>query len=77
MSGKKSTCPIAVTGLACWYPGAQNPLQLWENILSRRRNFRQIPDQRLSIADYYHPDPNEPDKTYAKQAAVIDGFDFD
>ncbi len=77
MFQKASTCPIAVIGLACWYPGAQNPLQLWENVLSRRRNFRQIPDQRLSIADYYHPDPNEPDKTYAKQAAVIDGFDFD
>ncbi|MCD6185421.1 MAG: SDR family NAD(P)-dependent oxidoreductase [Deltaproteobacteria bacterium] len=77
MSGKTSTCPIAVIGLACWYPGARNPLQLWENILSRRRNFRQIPNQRLPIADYYHPDPDEPDKTYAKQAAVIDGFDFD
>lgn len=71
------TSPIAVVGLACWYPDARNPLQLWENVLSRRRQFRQLPDQRLSIDDYYHPDPHESDKTYAKKAAVIDGFDFD
>lgn len=69
--------PIAVIGLACWYPGARNPRQLWENILARRRQFRRIPDRRMPLADYYHPDPDHPDTTYAQRAAVIDGFDFD
>lgn len=73
----RSNSPIAVIGLACWYPDSRNPRQMWENVLSRRRQFRQLPDQRLPVADYYHSDPHEPDKTYAKQAAVIDGFDFD
>ena len=68
--------PIAVIGLSCRYPGARNPRQLWENILARRREFRRIPKQRLSLYDYYHPDPHYPDMTYARQAAVIDGFDF-
>jgi len=76
LSNDTSRTPIAVIGLACWYPGSRNPRQLWENILARRREFRRLPKQRLSLDDYYHPDPHHPDMTYARQAAVIDGFDF-
>ncbi|WP_319405545.1 SDR family NAD(P)-dependent oxidoreductase [uncultured Desulfosarcina sp.] len=68
---------IAVIGLACRYPDAATPRQLWENILGRRRQFRRIPDCRLPLADYYDADKKVPDKTYGRQAAVIDGFDFD
>jgi len=77
MINKSLTTPIAVIGMACWYPDARNPRQLWENILARRRQFRQLPDQRLPIADYYNPDCGESDKTYISRAAVIDGFSFD
>ncbi|MDZ8187165.1 MAG: SDR family NAD(P)-dependent oxidoreductase [Nostoc sp. ChiSLP02] len=68
---------IAVIGMGCWYPGARDLRQLWENILSRRRQFRESPVQRLPLADYYDPDPAVPDKTYGKRMAVIEGFDFD
>ncbi len=74
---KQLSCPVAVVGLSCRYPDAANPRQLWENILSRRRQFRQIPDCRLPVGDYYNADPEAPDMTYGRQAAVIDGFDFD
>ncbi len=77
MKKEKPTIPLAIIGLSCWYPDARNPRQLWENILARRRQFRLFPDQRLPLAEYYHPDPDEPDKTYGRKAAVIDGFDFD
>lgn len=73
----KKTTAIAVIGMACWYPGAPNPRQLWENILARRRQFRRTPDERLPISDYYDADPTAPDKTYGKWMAVIDGFEFD
>ena len=69
--------PIAVIGLGCWYPGARNPGEFWENILSRRLEFRSIPDERLPLADYCDPDGESPDKMYAKRAAVMDGFEFD
>jgi enediyne polyketide synthase len=77
MKMKTPPVPVAVIGLSCWYPDARNPRQLWENILARRRQFRLFPDQRLPLSDYYHPDPEEPDKTYGRKVAVIDGFDFD
>ena len=77
MSSNGSKRSIAVIGLACWYPGASTPLQFWENSLARRRQFRQMPDCRLPLSDYYHPDPSFPDKTYGRRAALIDGFEFD
>ncbi len=68
---------IAVIGMACRYPGAGNLLELWENILTRRQQFREMPDQRLPLSEYHDPDPSAPDKTYGLRAAVIDGFEFD
>lgn len=77
MKTRPSSVPIAVIGISCWYPDAPNPGQLWENILARRRQFRMLPEKRLPISEYYHPDPEMPDKTYTQKAALIDGFDFD
>ena len=72
-----SSPEIAVVGMGCYYPGASNLRSLWENILSRRRQFRRSPDVRLPNSEYYDPDPQVPDKTYGDRAAVIDGFEFD
>jgi acyl transferase domain-containing protein/acyl-CoA thioesterase FadM len=77
MTDRPPALPIAVIGLACRYPDATTPRQLWENILARRRQFRRLPDCRLPLADYHDADKRAPDKTYGRQAAVIDGFDFD
>jgi enediyne polyketide synthase len=68
---------IAVIGIGCWYPGASSPKELWENILSRRREFREFPDIRLPLKDYHDPNPETPDKTYGTRGAFVDGFSFD
>jgi enediyne polyketide synthase len=72
MSGR-----IAVVGMACRYPDAHDPSQLWENVLAGRRAFRKIPDVRMRLADYWSPDPTEPDRFYSPNAAVLEGFEFD
>ncbi|HEX2394615.1 MAG TPA: SDR family NAD(P)-dependent oxidoreductase, partial [Bacteroidales bacterium] len=72
----QADCEIAVIGLGSIYPGANSPLQLWENILARRRQFREMPDVRLPNREYYDPDPLALNKTYQNKAAVIDGYDF-
>jgi enediyne polyketide synthase len=69
--------PIAIVGIACRYPDASSPAELWENALAGRRAFRQIPDERLRLEDYWSPDPTAPDKFYSRKAAVIEGFEFD
>jgi enediyne polyketide synthase len=69
--------PIAIVGIACQYPDASSPADLWENVLAGRRAFRRIPDERLRLEDYWSPDPAAPDKFYTRKAAVIEGFEFD
>lgn len=68
---------IAVVGMSCWYPGASTLLENWENILTKRRQFRRILDQRLPLDQYHSPDAKTPDKTYGTTASFIDGFQFD
>jgi enediyne polyketide synthase len=67
---------IAVIGLGCRYPGANSPIELFENVLAGRRQFREIPPERWRIEDYYDAARSAPDRTYSKQAALIDGFEF-
>ena len=75
-SGPTST-RIAIVGMACRYPDARSPVELWENVLAQRRAFRRIPSERLRLEDYRSADKGRPDCTYVEQAAVIEGYEFD
>ncbi|MFH8239179.1 type I polyketide synthase [Streptomyces sp. NPDC018321] len=68
---------IAIVGMACRYPDAATPQELWENAVAGRRAFRRLPDVRMNLADYYDPDPAAPDRFYARTAAVLEGYEFD
>lgn len=68
---------IAIVGLDCRYPGAAGIGSYWENILALRQQFRQIPSQRLNMADYYSADKTQVDSTYSQKAAVLQGYHFD
>lgn len=69
--------PIAIVGMACRYPDANSPEELWENVLSQRQAFRRIPSERLNLDDYFSSDRTIPDAIYSTKAAVIEGFEFD
>ncbi|MFJ9521748.1 SDR family NAD(P)-dependent oxidoreductase [Kitasatospora sp. NPDC101801] len=77
MTSTPNPARIAVVGIACRYPDADSPGQLWQNVLTGRRAFRRLPDERMRAEDYYDPDPAAPDKFYSAKAAVIEGFEFD
>ncbi|MEO3977616.1 type I polyketide synthase [Streptomyces sp. CAU 1734] len=68
---------IAIVGIAARYPDATTHRELWENAVAGRRAFRRLPDTRMRLDDYYDPDPTVPDRFYARNAAVIDGWEFD
>lgn len=68
---------IAIVGMACEYPDASSPVELWENSLAKRRSFRVIPKERLNLNDYYSIDKTKVDKTYSRKAAVIKNYEFD
>ncbi|MGW3304033.1 SDR family NAD(P)-dependent oxidoreductase [Streptomyces rubiginosohelvolus] len=68
---------IAIVGMACRYPDALNPNELWDNAVAGRRAFRRLPDARMNLDDYWNADPTVPDTFYARNAAVIEGYAFD
>ncbi|HXZ65781.1 MAG TPA: beta-ketoacyl synthase N-terminal-like domain-containing protein [Streptosporangiaceae bacterium] len=68
---------LAVVGLACRFPDADDPPALLDVVLTGRRAFRRVPPGRLNLADYYRSDPATSDATYSTRAAVIDGWRFD
>jgi len=68
---------IAVIGMACAYPGANSPEELWRNVLAGRRYFRKTPPERLPMSDYFDSDPDAPEKTYSDQMALIADWKFD
>ncbi|HKE55944.1 MAG TPA: SDR family NAD(P)-dependent oxidoreductase [Pyrinomonadaceae bacterium] len=68
---------IAIVGMACRYPDARSPSELWENALAQRRAFRRIPAERLNLNDYLSSDRQSPDQTYSTEGAFIEGYDFD
>lgn len=68
---------VAIVGMACRYPDANSPRELWENAVAGRRAFRRLPSERMNLDDYWSPDPAAPDRFYARMAAVIEGYEFD
>lgn len=71
------TPAIAIVGMACRYPDADSPKELWENVLAQRSAFRKIPSERLSLRDYFSEDRDTPDAIYSQKAALIRDYEFD
>ncbi|WP_405143224.1 SDR family NAD(P)-dependent oxidoreductase [Sphaerisporangium sp. NBC_01403] len=64
---------IAVVGMACRYPDAASPGELWQNVLGKRLAFRRVPPERLP--GEYRGDAA--DLTYLTHAAVLRDWEFD
>jgi enediyne polyketide synthase len=66
---------VAIVGIACRYPDADNVQQLWENIVTGRRAFRNMPVNRLGRS-YFSPDNSSADQIYTNKAAVLKNYQF-
>jgi enediyne polyketide synthase len=62
--------------MACEFPGAHTPEELWQNVLAGRRFFRKAPLERMP-PEYFDSNPEAPGKSYCDQMAVINGWRFD
>ena len=75
-----SATPIAIVGLACRFPDADDPLALFESALAGRRAFRRLPPGRLgAVADSHDGrDGGRPGSGGSvPRAALIEGWQFD
>ena len=69
---------IAIVGLAGRYPQAEDLQEFWRNLQNGRDSITEIPLERWDNSLYYHPDRNQPGKSYSKWGgfiADVDKFD--
>jgi acyl transferase domain-containing protein len=67
--------PIAVIGLGCRFPKADNPEAFWSLLREGRDAVDDAPAGRWDIEAFYDPDPNIPGKMYTKRGAFLDRVD--
>ena len=74
-----SATPIAIVGLACRFPDADDPLALFESALAGRRAFRRLPPGRLGALPDAGREAAWPGSAGgpAPRAALLEGWEFD
>jgi acyl transferase domain-containing protein len=69
--------PIAVVGMSCRFPGADDPAAFWDLLVRGVDAVTEVPKDRWDMDAYYDPDPDMPGKAYTKAGAFlkeIEGF---
>lgn len=69
--------PIAITGMACIFPGAGNLQHYWRNIQDGVSAITDVPASRWDPI-FYDPESAEADRFYCRKGGFVDEFvDFD
>jgi acyl transferase domain-containing protein len=65
--------PLAVIGLSCRLPGGASPEEFWRSLTDGHDSTAQFPEERHSVAGFYHPDPDHPGTAYTLAGHFLDG----
>ena len=68
---------IAIVGISCLFPKAQDHHEFWSNILEGLDCLEEIPSHRWSIEQYYDPEAPAGVKSASKWGAFLDAIPFD
>jgi acyl transferase domain-containing protein len=66
---------IAVIGIGCRFPGANDYEQFWLNLEQGVNSISEIPPQRWDVQKYYSPNPQERNKSISKWGGLIEASD--
>jgi acyl transferase domain-containing protein/acyl carrier protein len=67
---------IAITGMACRFPGgADSPEMFWDILIHNRDVITEIPEERWNTELYYDPDPSASGKMYTRRGGFIKDVD--
>ena len=73
---KQSPSDIAVIGMSCILPGAQDTGTYWENILNKVDAIREVPPERWDWHHYFQEDRAAKDKSYSKWGGFLGDYPF-
>ncbi|MGE4632332.1 MAG: SDR family NAD(P)-dependent oxidoreductase [Planctomycetota bacterium] len=68
--------PIAVIGIGCLFPGADDHNSYWANIRSGNDLIEDIPDGYWDPGEYHDIDRDSPDRTYGRRGAFLTPVPF-
>ncbi|OUL25318.1 polyketide synthase [Nostoc sp. 106C] len=70
---------IAIIGLSCLFPDANNPEQFWQNLTNEKdsTSATTIADLGVDPTIFYEPIKGQPEKIYFLQGGFIRNFEFD
>jgi 8-amino-7-oxononanoate synthase len=63
--------PIAIIGIGCRFPGADNPQAFWELMRDGVDAISEVPSSRWDLDRYYDADPNQPGKTNTRWGGFL------
>ncbi|MBA2114723.1 type I polyketide synthase [Bremerella alba] len=70
--------PIAVIGIGCRLPGADNPEAFWNLLINGRDAIGEVPPDRWDVDRLYDPEPATPGKMYTRRGGFLSNVaDFD
>jgi len=69
--------PIAIVGIGCLFPKAENAGRFWANIKNGVDAITEVPASHWLSEDYFDKNPKSPDRTYARRGGFILPVDFD
>jgi len=68
---------VAIIGMACFLPGANDVRTYWENVLNRVNAITEVPLDHWDWRLYYDPDPKARDKICSKWGGFLADIPFD
>ena len=69
-----SDCDIAIIGIGCRFPGADNLAEFWRVLLNGENHVKDIPEERWNTDAFYSEDKDAEGKIYVRKAGLIQGL---
>ena len=77
MTRADSPSDIAIVGISCLLPRAENRHQFWQNVLNRVNAVEEVPDKRWNKELYFDPNRRAKDKIYSRWGGFLKDVPFD
>jgi len=68
---------VAIIGMGCMFPGANNPAEYWRNVTNRVSAVEPVPKDRWDTDVFYDPSGELADKSMSQLGAFVKGFQKD